>query len=276
MTNLAAVQPNDSAWLKGAFRDLGLHEISGPRHSARVLEMFKVSGHPEIRDDETAWCSAAVNAWMIEAGYPGTRALNARSWLTYGQALGTKKTLPRGAVLIFRRGNSSWQGHVCLLLEDRGGTLMVIGGNQSDQVCVRVMSRDNLIGACVPTTVTNSRTVQAFAGAGAVEGVGEAVAAGADSVHTGVDKITETLGLVKVQFAQAAEYVHFAQTGLKVIATILFCFGMYRLIRSHIWVRKDPVALDDFEEEPAPPPETKRQAQRKAQRRARRTTRRRA
>ena len=128
--------PDDPAWLKRAFNDLGLHELAGAAARPRIVEMYARAGHPEIKSDEVAWCSAALNAWMVETKLRGTGSLAARSWLAWGRAVDVHNTIPRGAVLDFRRGNSSWQGHVCLCLEDRDGILTVIGGNQSDGVTI--------------------------------------------------------------------------------------------------------------------------------------------
>jgi hypothetical protein len=97
-------------WLKRAFADLGLQEFPGAAARPRIVEMYAKAGHPEIKSDEVAWCSAAVNAWMVESNVRGTASLAARSWLAWGRAIDIRKTIPRGAVLIFRRGNSSWQG----------------------------------------------------------------------------------------------------------------------------------------------------------------------
>jgi hypothetical protein len=77
---------------------------------------------------------ALRRAWANAGAKCGSLA--ARSWLAWGRAVDLRKTIPRGAVLIFRRGRSSWQGHVCLCLEDRDGTVTVIGGNQSDAVTI--------------------------------------------------------------------------------------------------------------------------------------------
>lgn len=150
---MTAALPNDPTWLKAAFADLGVHEIPGPRHNARVLEMFKEAGHPEIHDDETAWCSAAANAWMEEGDYRGTRALNARSWLNWGVALDTHKRVPRGAVLVFQRGNSGTLGHVCFCLSDDGDAFTAIGGNQGDAVSIMRHGKASLLGARWPGNV---------------------------------------------------------------------------------------------------------------------------
>jgi hypothetical protein len=51
---------NDPPWLKRAFADLGLQELPGAAAKPRIVEMYRKSGHPEIKSDEVAWCSAAI------------------------------------------------------------------------------------------------------------------------------------------------------------------------------------------------------------------------
>jgi uncharacterized protein (TIGR02594 family) len=153
---------NDPPWLKRAFADLGLQELPGAAARPRIVEMYAKAGHPEITSDEVAWCSAAVNAWMVESNIRGTGSLVARSWLGWGRAVDRRNTIPRGAVLVLRRGKSSWQGHVCLCLQDRDGILTVIGGNQKDGVTVDRYRKAALIGARWPDTVGNSRTIQSL------------------------------------------------------------------------------------------------------------------
>jgi uncharacterized protein (TIGR02594 family) len=159
----------DPAWLKGAFRDEGLKELPGKKHAARILKMFRAVGHPEVKDDETAWCAAAVGTWLSESGQPHTSALNARSYLQWGKPTDNPT---RGDVVIFKRGNSTWQGHVALFLGQEGGRVWVIGGNQSNAVTVDSYPASSVLGYRTPVTVRNSRTVKAAA----VAGVGTATA----------------------------------------------------------------------------------------------------
>jgi hypothetical protein len=70
---------NDPPWLKRAFADLGLHELPGAAAKPRIVEMYRKAGHPEIKSDEIARCSAAVNTWMVESNHRGTGSLAARS-----------------------------------------------------------------------------------------------------------------------------------------------------------------------------------------------------
>lgn len=148
------VRSSDPDWLKRAYRDLGLKETPGAPSTKRILEMYRLAGHPYVKDDGVAWCSAAANAWMAEAGHKGTGSLAARSWLKWGKKLDHDKPLPRGAVVIFTRGNSTWQGHVAFVVEDKGERLIkVLGGNQSDAVTEAMYRRGALLGARWPNEV---------------------------------------------------------------------------------------------------------------------------
>jgi hypothetical protein len=59
----------DPPWLKRAFTDLGLQELPGAAARPRIVEMYAKAGHPEVTSDKVAWCSAALNTWMLEANW---------------------------------------------------------------------------------------------------------------------------------------------------------------------------------------------------------------
>lgn len=131
------------AWLVAASKDVGLKEIVGSRHEPRVVEFFAEAGHPYVKDDETAWCAAFVGAKLAEVGVQGTGKLNARSYLDWGVPLA--KPAP-GCIVVFKRGSSSWQGHVGFFLEDRGAKILVRGGNQSNSVSDAEYAKSSLLG----------------------------------------------------------------------------------------------------------------------------------
>jgi uncharacterized protein (TIGR02594 family) len=128
--NFRTAQPDDPAWLQEAFSVLGLSEIAGSRHEKRILAMYRAAGHPEIKDDETAWCAAFVNWCLSQAGIDGTGSLMARSFVKYGKGLHRTDTIPRGAIAIWPRGAPP-SGHVNIVLHDDGAYVWCIGGNQS-------------------------------------------------------------------------------------------------------------------------------------------------
>jgi uncharacterized protein (TIGR02594 family) len=251
---------NDPPWLKRAFADLGLQELPGAAARPRIVEMYAKAGHPEITSDEVAWCSAAVNAWMVESNIRGTGSLVARSWLSWGRALEMRKTIPRGAVLILRRGKSSWQGHVCLCLQDRNGILTVIGGNQKDGVTIDRYRKAALIGARWPDTIGNSRTIQSLIGSGLAETVERGAGQAAEHVELNSDQVAEALGTAQQQVAELASYLRIAQYLLIALAVASFLYAIYRFVWRHLKplplpeIHGEGPSIDDasVEETPAP------------------------
>jgi len=131
MPNIKVVWPNDPPHLKEMFKLLGLSEIAGSKHEPKVLALYRDAGHPEVDDDETAWCAAAVGAALKRAGLPNTSSLMARSYVKYGTACALNKIVPRGAIIVWPRGAPP-SGHVNFCLEDDGTYLTCIGGNQGN------------------------------------------------------------------------------------------------------------------------------------------------
>jgi uncharacterized protein (TIGR02594 family) len=166
MAVIKHVLDSDPDVLKAAFADLGLKELPGKKHNPRVLEMFKDSGNAWVKDDETAWCAAAVGSWLKKAGLPGTGALSARSYCQWGKKTSNPK---RGDIVVFTRG-SGWQGHVALYLGEANGRVWHIGGNQSNAVTVTSTPRSKVLDFRTPVTALNSRTAHGVmtAGAGSV------------------------------------------------------------------------------------------------------------
>lgn len=143
---------SEPEWLAIARSYLGTKEIAGAKHNATIVGFFKrVAGR--ALSDETAWCAAFVGSCLVEAGLPSTHKLNARSYLDYG----TKLDAPRlGCIVVFKRGNSSWQGHVAFYVGDNGSRVKVLGGNQSDAVTVASYPKASVLGYRWPTAAPAS------------------------------------------------------------------------------------------------------------------------
>lgn len=98
------------------------------------------------------WCAAFVNMVLLENDLPTSASvsnhpLTARSFLRWGE----KVTDPiQGDILIFKRGNSGWQGHVAFYVSSTtlDGKLYyyVLGGNQEDEVSVDMYPASKLLG----------------------------------------------------------------------------------------------------------------------------------
>lgn len=115
-------------------------------HNPIVVQYFSDSGHSWVKDDETAWCAAFVGAMLERSDIPSTKALNARSYLDWGNPVAIEDAQP-GDVVVFSRGNpNGWQGHVAFFVEYAGDKIKVLGGNQSNQVTEALYSKSRLLG----------------------------------------------------------------------------------------------------------------------------------
>lgn len=196
----AGVRPDDPSYLKVAFSRLGMKEVPGARDNPLIVEMFARIGRNDIRDEETSWCACFVGWCLVEAGMPLSmlparpERLLARAYLGFGRRL----TEPvRGAVVIFRRGRSSWQGHVAFFLRfvviEGVRYVECIGGNQSNAVTIARFHAESVLGFRAPEAVAltgepcpvpppappskHAALGQAIGGAIVVSGTGGAVAA---------------------------------------------------------------------------------------------------
>lgn len=128
-----------------ARKEVGTKEVVGKKHNATVVAYFRDAGHPEIVDDETAWCAAFVGAMLARAGVKPTGSLAARSYLKWGTPVGLAEAKP-GDIVVFQRGSSSWQGHVGFYVKHDATTISVLGGNQANQVSIAKYPLAKLLG----------------------------------------------------------------------------------------------------------------------------------
>ncbi len=137
-------------WLSIARRemDTGVDEVRGTGHNPRILEYHATTTLPAgaAGQDETPWCSSFVNWCVRQAGLRGTDSALARSWLDWGDRLPRPR---RGAVAVFQRHdpNNSRAGHVAFYWgRASGGRILVLGGNQANQVSITGYPSADLLG----------------------------------------------------------------------------------------------------------------------------------
>jgi len=143
----------DPKWLSQARLHIGVREHKGTKHNPAVLEFFRVVGHPEIAEDETAWCAAYVGAMLKTAGYPippTASNLLARSYTAYGKKIDGPQV---GCIAVFQRGNSSWQGHVGFVVGWDDDSIELLGGNQGNAVSIAKFPRTQLLALRWPVAV---------------------------------------------------------------------------------------------------------------------------
>ena len=133
---------NDSTWLRIAKMEIGQKEIPGDKHNPRIVE-YGEAVDLEVSDDETPWCSIVMNWIFLKAGIKGTGKANARSWLKWG----IKLIVPRpGCVVIFKRGNSTWKGHVAYWISETETQIYCLGGNQNNEFGYKYYNKSDLLG----------------------------------------------------------------------------------------------------------------------------------
>jgi uncharacterized protein (TIGR02594 family) len=130
-------------WLDHAWADLGVAEIAGTRDNTRVVRYYADVGHPEVSNDEVAWCAAFLGACLERAGIGSTRSLLARSYLDWGAPADEPRY---GAVAVLNRGSDPSLGHVGFLVGETASDIILLGGNQGDAVSVQAFPRSRLLG----------------------------------------------------------------------------------------------------------------------------------
>lgn len=133
------------AILAAAGGHLGLEEWPGARHNPAVVQLFEDVGHSWVQDDETAWCAAFVGSVLASLGLPHTGALNARSYLEWGEEVAIQDAQPGDVAVFWRGSRSSWQGHVAFFVRFEGGRVVVRGGNQGNKVSDQAYPMDRLL-----------------------------------------------------------------------------------------------------------------------------------
>lgn len=135
---------NSPKWLRMAASYLGLREIRGKRHNPKIIEWWKkIKAH--FRDDETPWCAGFVGGVLEECGILSSRSAAARSFLNWGIEIDGPCV---GCIVVFWRGSpGGWSGHVGFVVgRDLRGNLMVLGGNQGNEVNIKPFAQNRVLG----------------------------------------------------------------------------------------------------------------------------------
>lgn len=121
------------------------YQEANPEQNTAIANFISQATGENINPQETAWCAAFLNAIFKSQGGEGTGALNARSYLNWGDKVDTPEV---GDVVVFSRGDpNGWKGHVGLFLGwNADGTVKVLGGNQSDSVAESDYDASKILG----------------------------------------------------------------------------------------------------------------------------------
>jgi len=126
--------------------------------AAQLMGKHEVRDNPELREflgvdpARIEWCAAFVNAVLHANDIPGSDSvsqypLTARSFLQWGETVNEPGL---GDIVVFPRGNSSWQGHVGFYLMsyiiDGEEHYLILGGNQDDSVTAEYFPASKALG----------------------------------------------------------------------------------------------------------------------------------
>lgn len=151
-----AVDDSEAPWFAIAMREMetGVDEVVGPEHNPRIVE-YHQSTSLKATDDETPWCSSFVNWCMEQAGEEKTNSAMARSWLKWGKELSKPR---KGCVTVFSRGIIPTAGHVGFYVDETTGRILLLGGNQSNQININSYPKSSLLGYRWPSATAAEKS----------------------------------------------------------------------------------------------------------------------
>lgn len=128
-------------WLQVASQELGISEVIGLDNNKRIL-MYHSETSLKAQSDEIPWCSSFVNWVMKQCHIRGTNSAAARSWLKWGYECAPID----GCIVVMKRGNSETSGHVGFLVGYDDTFIHLLGGNQSNKVCIQKYPKHEVLG----------------------------------------------------------------------------------------------------------------------------------
>lgn len=139
---------SEPLWLTEARKHIGVREIPGVNHHPLIVSMWKAIRRGGIKDDETPWCAAFVGFCLENVGIVSSRFESAKSYLEWGQRL----LWPvEGCIVVFTRDGGGHVGFCTGVAPD--GRLLILGGNQGNEVCIRAFPRERVSGYRWPAAV---------------------------------------------------------------------------------------------------------------------------
>lgn len=136
-----------------AQRYVGIAELKEPGKDHPLIQWWlSLCGFGTDSPDETPWCSAFLNGIAWEMRLPRSKSAAARSWLQVGQVIQPyPEHMKVGDVVVLNRGgipdpNATGPGHVGLYAGSESLSILLLGGNQGDAVCVKRFKAADILG----------------------------------------------------------------------------------------------------------------------------------
>lgn len=148
-----------------ALAEFGVQEVVGKGSSKTIIGWRDELNHAGVKiegysTDSIPWCGlfAAIVTYrrMKNPAEPVKDPLWARNWAKYGVAV---KQPALGDVLVFQRDSG---GHVGFYVAEDATAYHVLGGNQSNKVCITRVLKSRLIAARRPPYVVAPAAMKPF------------------------------------------------------------------------------------------------------------------
>ena len=133
---------NGLPWFETAKSLIGTEEESGDDDNEDILKWAeKVGVEDDYSSDSIPWCGLFVAYCMVKNNIkPSKSPLWALSWNSWGSKLSEPAF---GCVMVFKRDGG---GHVAFYVSEDSDTYHVLGGNQSDSVCITRIDKERCVG----------------------------------------------------------------------------------------------------------------------------------
>jgi uncharacterized protein (TIGR02594 family) len=143
------------SWFQEARHLLGVTEDLTPGSNRVIIDWASDLGIP-YKSDDIPWCGLfvahCIGSTLTREPLPNN-PLGAKQWIKFGAPCQPKS----GAVMIFWRVTpTSGKGHVGFYAGEDDDAFHILGGNQSQKVCVARVAKSRLVGARWPMTVPAS------------------------------------------------------------------------------------------------------------------------
>ena len=123
--------------------ELGVRAHGPGSSNPRIGEYHAASMRPRY-DDKASWCSSFLNWTLAQAGIRGTASALARDWLAWGRPL--DEPLVGCVAVLWREDPQAWKGHCGYFLRFEGDEIVLLGGNQLDEVREHGYPRECVLG----------------------------------------------------------------------------------------------------------------------------------
>lgn len=116
--------------------ELGVKEYTSDGKNPRITEYFTAAGMPYL-DQQTSWCGVFLAYCLQKAGYTFgpqfvRKLANSQTWFGFPERVGPPQV---GDVVILTNQQDGRFGHVGLFVQETDRAVLLLGGNQKNEVC---------------------------------------------------------------------------------------------------------------------------------------------